>query len=206
MLGFVLGNYTAQHMHAPFTASQSPHSSEVESSAPLWRCLAAGLYECGLLFAVMFFSSLLFFIAVSGSPSIPANALQHPESDIFSIFILMVFGAYFGYFWTRGGQTLAMKTWDIRVVQLNGKPLKWPLAIGRYLLAWVTPLLLAALLTLGLMSLAPAPLRSRTALLYPMVLVLLVLLIFGLARFDGYRRFWHDKLLGTRLVAVQINK
>lgn len=181
-------------------------ASSTSLPAPLWRRLASGLYECALLFAIMFFSSLLFFVTVSGSPNIQASALQHPESDIFSVFILLVFASYFAYFWTRSGQTLAMKTWDIRVVNREGLPLTWPVALTRYLLAWVSPMLLASLLTLGLMFLVPPFLRPQTALLYPLALLLLVALNFGLASIDAEHRFWHDRLLGTRLICARKSK
>ena len=181
-------------------------ASSTPLSAPLWRCLASGLYECALLFAVMFFSSLLFFVTVSGSPKIQASALQPPQSDIFSIFILLVFASYFGYFWTRSGQTLAMKTWDIRLVNREGLSLTWPIAIIRYLLAWVSPMLLASLLILGLMAVLPPILHAQTALLYPFALILLVALNFVLASLNAEHRFWHDRLLGTRLICTQKGK
>lgn len=33
--------------------------------------------------------------------------------------------AYFGWFWTRGGQTLSMRSWKIRIEQLNGCNITW---------------------------------------------------------------------------------
>lgn len=44
--------------------------------------------------------------------------------------------AYFLWCWTHGGQTLAMKTWRIRVIKENGCPLSAIDALRRYLLAW----------------------------------------------------------------------
>jgi uncharacterized RDD family membrane protein YckC len=49
--------------------------------------------------------------------------------------ILLVAGAYFAGFWAHGGQTLAMKTWRIRLVRADGTPLDLPRAIQRYLFA-----------------------------------------------------------------------
>ena len=43
--------------------------------------------------------------------------------------------AYFLWCWTHGGQTLAMKTWRIRVLQANGAPLSLAAALRRYILA-----------------------------------------------------------------------
>jgi len=44
-------------------------------------------------------------------------------------------GYYFTWFWTRGGQTLAMQTWKMRVVSVKGEKLTKKQAITRYLLA-----------------------------------------------------------------------
>jgi uncharacterized RDD family membrane protein YckC len=50
---------------------------------------------------------------------------------------LLTISAYFLWCWTHGGQTLAMKTWRIRVIQDNGKSLSLPIALRRLLLGAV---------------------------------------------------------------------
>lgn len=52
-----------------------------------------------------------------------------------------VVSSYFLWCWTHGGQTLAMKTWRIRVIDKNGKPLSLAAALRRYLLACIGLLL-----------------------------------------------------------------
>lgn len=42
---------------------------------------------------------------------------------------------YFIWCWTHGGQTLAMKTWRIQVVDKHGGPLSWQVALVRYCVA-----------------------------------------------------------------------
>jgi uncharacterized RDD family membrane protein YckC len=49
--------------------------------------------------------------------------------------VLFVAGFYFTWFWTRGGQTLPMKTWHIRLVQVDGRPVRMLRAIHRYFIA-----------------------------------------------------------------------
>lgn len=44
--------------------------------------------------------------------------------------------AYFGWFWTHGGQTLAMKTWRIRLVSMDGTTVRPGQALLRYALCW----------------------------------------------------------------------
>lgn len=48
---------------------------------------------------------------------------------------LAIISAYFLWCWTRGGQTLAMKTWRIRVVDDHGNPLSATPAVSRLVLA-----------------------------------------------------------------------
>jgi len=49
-------------------------------------------------------------------------------------FVLLL--VYFVGFWTHGGQTPAMKTWRIRVLTDDGRPIRPLRGLLRYLLAW----------------------------------------------------------------------
>jgi uncharacterized RDD family membrane protein YckC len=72
------------------------------------------LYESLLLFAVAFFAGWLFFFA-SGGRDATAGWLRHA----LQAFIVVMFAAYFLRCWLRGGQTLAMKAWRIRLVDVS---------------------------------------------------------------------------------------
>jgi uncharacterized RDD family membrane protein YckC len=74
------------------------------------RRLACMLYEVILLFAVGFAATSLFFYASGG-----LGASGHGRT-LLQLFLLTVFAGYFLWCWLRGGQTLAMKTWKIRLV------------------------------------------------------------------------------------------
>jgi uncharacterized RDD family membrane protein YckC len=78
------------------------------------RRLASMVYEAVLLFAVGFFAAWLFFFA-SGGRDATAGATRH----LLQLFIGLVFAAYFLWSWLRGGQTLAMKAWRIRLVEVT---------------------------------------------------------------------------------------
>lgn len=80
----------------------------------LLRRLASMVYEAVLLFAVGFFAAWLFFFA-SGGRDATAGAERH----LLQLFIGLVFAAYFLWSWLRGGQTLAMKAWGIRLVEVT---------------------------------------------------------------------------------------
>ena len=101
----------------------------------------------------------------------------------------MVFGVYFVWFWAKG-QTLAMKTWNIRLVDRAGAPVTQGRALARYLLSWVWFLP-------PLAAIAPFKLSGpESALLIGGWVVVWALL----ARFHPQKQFWHDAWAGTRLI------
>ena len=53
----------------------------------------------------------------------------------FQIYLLGIALAYFAWCWLRGGQTLAMKTWRIRVVAKDGTPITLGQTLLRFVLA-----------------------------------------------------------------------
>jgi uncharacterized RDD family membrane protein YckC len=85
-----------------------------DAAPSIRRRLASMLYEFLLLFAIGFLATWLFqfFAGTFFIDGWRRNMLQ--------LFILAVFAIYFVWCWLRGGQTLAMKTWRIRVVAKNG--------------------------------------------------------------------------------------
>lgn len=95
------------------------------------------IYEALLLFAVLFAASfvyLLLFRALSFAP--PRSVLQ--------AYLAVVAGAYFVGQWTRGGQTLPMKTWRIKLVSRNGGAVSCRQALVRYVVAVAGSLALGA--------------------------------------------------------------
>jgi uncharacterized RDD family membrane protein YckC len=89
------------------------------------RRLAAMLYEALLLAAVAFFAAWLFFFA-SGGRDATSGWTRH----LLQLFILAVFAGYFLWCWLRGGQTLAMRAWRIRLVDVTPRK-----ALLRFVLA-----------------------------------------------------------------------
>lgn len=161
------------------------------SEAPtpsLWRRFAAMLYEAVLLFAVAFVAIWLFQIAAGG----PVTAAGWQRYAL-QAYLLLMFAAYFLWCWLRGGQTLAMKAWRVRLVALEGGPLSARMALLRFAgacvsvgalfgaiaAAWITRNPWFALATLAVCGIG-----------------------FGWAMFDRDRQFLHDRLAGTRLIVV----
>ena len=75
--------------------------------------MACWLYEGILMFGVVFIASYLFDTLSQSRHALANRGLRMG-------FLFVVFGIYFGWFWSRG-QTLAQKTWHIRVVSLTAR-------------------------------------------------------------------------------------
>ncbi|SEN17120.1 RDD family protein [Nitrosomonas marina] len=99
-----------------------------------WRRLVSLFYEFLILLAVIFIASFIFHLIFRD-----ANAYYF--IPLYQFYLLIIMGYYFIWFWTHGGQTLAMQTWKIRVVTANGDNLDKRAAITRYLLAVIGVLL-----------------------------------------------------------------
>jgi uncharacterized RDD family membrane protein YckC len=72
------------------------------------------LYEALLLFSVAFLGTWLFQFAAG------TWRIEGWRMHLLQAFLLALFAAYFLWCWLRGGQTLPMKTWRIRLVARNG--------------------------------------------------------------------------------------
>jgi uncharacterized RDD family membrane protein YckC len=92
------------------------------------RRFASLVYESLLAFAIAFFAGLVFYGAASG-------LLSGSVRNVFQVYLVVVFGIYFVWCWHRGGQTLPMKTWKLRLVSADGGPVSVQRATLRYLLA-----------------------------------------------------------------------
>ena len=75
---------------------------------------ASMVYEAILLFAVAFLAAWVFFFA-SGGRDATAGGMRY----LLQSFIGLFFAAYFLWSWLRGGQTLAMKAWRIRLIDIT---------------------------------------------------------------------------------------
>ena len=140
------------------------------------------MYEGMLMFGVVFIAGYLF-----GTLSQTRNAMDNRHA--LQAFLFVIFGIYFVWFWSKG-QTLAMKTWHIRVVDVNGAPISQQRALLRYLLSWLW--FLPPLVVTWLLGLSG---REGVVLTLGWIAVWAIL-----ARFQPQRQFWHDVWAGTRLI------
>lgn len=151
----------------------------------LKRRLTSIVYEGMLLFGLVVVTGLIFGVLTEQRHALTMrNGLQ-------AVLFLAV-SIYFIWFWTHGGQTLAMKTWRIRLVANDGAPLDVKRAIVRYLLAWfwILP---------GLALAWAIGAKDWMLVLVPAANILLWALTIYL---DPRRQFLHDRIAGTRIVNV----
>ena len=151
----------------------------------LGRRMACWLYEGMLMFGVVFIAGYLF-----GTLSQTRNALDNHNA--LQAFLFVIFGIYFTWFWAKG-QTLAMKTWHIRLVDTAGRPVTQGRALARYVLSWLW--FLPPLLAVAPFSLPAGEIT---------VIVLGWVAVWALSsRLHPQQQFWHDAWAGTRLVDSQ---
>ena len=151
---------------------------------PLWRRLTALVYDLLAVVAIVMVVGLLCQLATGGQL---VAAGTHPAiAWWYQPLQGLVVGAYFVISWLRGGQTLGMRPWRIRVVAADGGKLRPGQALRRVVVA-ALPLLLLAL--------AP-PLGLRVA-------IWATLVGWGLwfapALVDRRRRAIHDLAAGTEI-------
>lgn len=104
-----------------------------DEPAALLRRLAALAYDALLLFAVLFVFTLV-VILLRGGREIGPGTLWF-EGSLIGIALL-----FCTVFWTRGGQTLGMRAWRIRVIAADGGAVTWQRAVTRFFAGWLAAL------------------------------------------------------------------
>jgi uncharacterized RDD family membrane protein YckC len=170
--------------------------TDLVTPAPLWRRFGAALYDSLLLVALWLSATWLLVLArdaLGVAPDAPA------WERFLTAFILCLGLAFFGWFWTHGGQTLGMLAWRLRVRRDDGAPLRWPVAAIRYsvmLVCWgivLTPILLIAL---------PEKIAGANRAVVAIATGMLAIVIIASSLIDGRRRLPHDRLSSSEVVLL----
>ena len=116
--------------------SANPEDSFCDAS--LGRRFGALFYDLLVLLGIVFIAALPlpWFDQITGGAVLGLWIKR--------LYLLTVCFAYFGGFWVKGGQTLGMRAWQLRVIRNSGRALGWGDAVKRF-----TGLCLAVI-TLGL--------------------------------------------------------
>ena len=102
----------------------------LQQTPGLRRRLACFVYEGVLLFGVLMVAGFVYGLLTQQRHALVGmHGLQ--------VFVFLVLGTYFSWFWSHGGQTVAMKTWHIRLLMQDGQPVPAARAALRYVLSWL---------------------------------------------------------------------
>lgn len=124
--------------HAARAAAPNP-SADPLPSAPLWRRLAAMVYDSFLVMAIWM---LVGFVVLWAYGVEDYSAVENGQVVLDGAFRVLMFSAmllsallFFGFFWTQSGQTLGMQAWKVKVQNPDGSAISWRQALIRCALA-----------------------------------------------------------------------
>jgi uncharacterized RDD family membrane protein YckC len=96
------------------------------------RRLGAMFYDSLLLLALLMMLSYPYVWLTGGDkPGLTARTL-------YQIYLLAICFFFYAGFWIRGGQTLGLRTWRLKLVRRDGGPITWTLALKRFAAAWLS--------------------------------------------------------------------
>lgn len=100
------------------------------------RRLGAMFYDGLLLLALLMMLSYPYVWLTGGAkPGLFVKTL-------YQLYLLAICFFYYTGFWVRGGQTLGLRTWRMKLVTKEGGPISWGLALKRFAYAWLSLLCL----------------------------------------------------------------
>lgn len=115
-------------------------TSEQTSKLPpagLLRRLGAFSYDILLLMAI---------IVIAGFVALPFTGGESPKpgNPYYQTYLFIISYVFFAWFWTRGGQTLGMRAWRLRVQNQDGSAISWSQSLLRFMAGIVSLSLLGA--------------------------------------------------------------
>lgn len=90
----------------------------------LLMCAVLGLSTCALL-------------PLTGGEALTSQSIG-PLEHVYRLLLLALIFGFYGWCWTRGGQTLGMTAWRVRVQRVDGTALRWSDALKRWAAAFVS--------------------------------------------------------------------
>ena len=161
----------------------SEASSATALPCPLWRRLLALVYDLLIVVAIMMVAVMMGLLLTHGQLVDADGRLQ---ALWFPPFEGVLVAAYFVTSWLRGGQTIGMRPWHIRVTRAHGGTPSLQQALIRVLVAAAPLLLLMLEPRIGLHATLWALLLAWTG-------------WFAVALFDPRRRALHDFAANTEI-------
>lgn len=104
--------------------------------APLWRRLAAMLYDTLLLLACYMLVGGV-YVAITQPASMNEHSAVLLQMTLFPLLLLITI-AFFCFFWIRFSRTLGMQTWKLKIKSADDSPLTYKQCLIRLLVATVS--------------------------------------------------------------------
>jgi uncharacterized RDD family membrane protein YckC len=146
------------------------------------------MYEGALLFGVVFTADFLFDTLTQSRHGLMFRPARQ-------LWLFVVVGVYFLLCWRRGGQTLPMRAWHIKVTDAHGLRPTFRQLVVRYIMLWPVPLAGMALIY-GLVLVTNWPGIYTFAIVTPF-------LVFVPTWFIPGGHFLHDRLAGTQIIDIR---
>lgn len=158
------------------------------------RRIALNLYEMLVLFGVLAFTFLVPHLIIGVLFEVTA------PSAILMAHVYLVLAFYFMWYWTKTGQTLAMQTWRIQLVNVDGAIMKRSQALMRFAIGslWLIPA--ALLLFINIKMNPTASMGGSVSIIFFSITLFLWPLSAILDRKN--RQSIPDRWSGTRLVQL----
>lgn len=127
--------------------AHEPPTDQALPPAGIARRLGAMFYDGLLLLGVTWAVTALEIalkVAVVGADAVRESGQRALGGPLLQLSLLVVVFLFFGWFWTRSGQTLGMQAWRIRLDSDDGGRISWPQALVRFAGAAVSAACLGA--------------------------------------------------------------
>ncbi len=102
------------------------------SPASFAKRLAAMVYDGLIVVSIWIGVGIVATLLNQGGVDTPMGRAAVQSATFCCVFL------FFGYFWTKSGQTLGMQAWRLRVQTFDGQRISWTQALIRYLTAIVS--------------------------------------------------------------------
>ncbi len=112
--------------------SEAHLSSPASAPATIRSRLLSIFYDSLIVFFIIVIMIIVIQLIVGQGKEIPAEHIIHKILKSFWLFISFL---YFGYFWTKRGQTPGMSVWKIKVVNKHNELISWSESLIRYITA-----------------------------------------------------------------------
>ncbi|MEC8326390.1 MAG: RDD family protein [Pseudomonadota bacterium] len=120
--------------------------SNIEQRTGFMRRLASWVYDALATIAIIMLAQIIFLgalelllslglISKSEDADISHFVTTQPWNFINQFYLVCVACFFYVYFWTKGGQTIGMRAWRLKVRNLDGTPISKPQALIRAITA-----------------------------------------------------------------------